>query len=176
MHLRRDGVEWHTDFGDGLREEEERIRNGWEHLWHYKTRQFTYEKLKRYFDTFEEASIRIYLYEEWKSDNLAVLEDLFEFLEVDAEFRPSVLIRANVGGVPKIEALHRLATTDGPVKRLARTLVPDHLRRPLRRQVVEFNLQRPKLSPAIRDQLKRVYREDVLRLQDLIKRDLSRWL
>ena len=38
------------------------------------------------------------------------------------------------------------------------------------------NLVKPGLDPEIRRQLIDFYREDILRLQDLIGRDLSAWL
>ena len=35
---------------------------------------------------------------------------------------------------------------------------------------------KPTLSPEIRQELLVIYREDILKLQDLIDRDLSKWL
>jgi hypothetical protein len=42
--------------------------------------------------------------------------------------------------------------------------------------VYKYNLEKREMLPETRDQLKKIYHEDVLRLQDLIKRDLSQWL
>jgi hypothetical protein len=176
MHLRRDGVERYTDFADALVAEPDRIRNKFGPLWHYKTRQFTYEKLKRYYEKFPKDRIRVYLYDEWKDDNLAVLADIFAFLDVDPAFRPDVSVRENIGGVPKSELLHQLAVNRSPVKRMLRGLLPHAMRLRLRKRVIAMNLERPKLSPELRGQLKAEFRDDVLKVQDLINKDLSAWL
>jgi hypothetical protein len=40
----------------------------------------------------------------------------------------------------------------------------------------QSNLEKPQLSPAVRTELVKTYKDDVLRLQDLLDRDLSHWL
>jgi hypothetical protein len=52
LHLVRDGREEFTDFGTALQHEDERIRAGWEHIWHYKNMGAYYEQVKRYYDLF----------------------------------------------------------------------------------------------------------------------------
>jgi hypothetical protein len=176
MHLRRDGVERYTDFAAALNAEPDRIRNRFGPLWHYKTRQFTYQKLQRFYDHFPKERIRVHLYDDWCADNHTVLADIFSFLGVDAAFRPDVSVRENVGGVPRSELLHQLAVYRGPLKRAVASLIPHAARRRLRKHLISMNLERPTLSPALRDELKAVFREDVLKVQDLIDKDLSRWL
>jgi hypothetical protein len=48
--------------------------------------------------------------------------------------------------------------------------------RQLNRRLVARHVGSPPMSDEVRDRLRAVFREDVLRLQDLIGRDLSRWL
>jgi hypothetical protein len=38
------------------------------------------------------------------------------------------------------------------------------------------NLTKPQMSPMLRSQLTEVYRQDILKLQDSIGKDFSRWL
>jgi hypothetical protein len=42
--------------------------------------------------------------------------------------------------------------------------------------ITEKNLEKPKIEPELRQQLTEEYSEDILKLQDLINRDLSSWL
>jgi hypothetical protein len=39
-----------------------------------------------------------------------------------------------------------------------------------------INLEKPQMKPETREYLKGLFREDILKLQDIIKRDLSHWL
>ena len=41
--------------------------------------------------------------------------------------------------------------------------------------VYKYNLEKKELNPDTREELKKIYREDILKLQDLIKRDLTGW-
>ena len=50
------------------------------------------------------------------------------------------------------------------------------MRRRLGSALGKWNLNRPQLSPEHRRELIALYREDILKLQDLIQRDLSAWL
>jgi hypothetical protein len=62
------------------------------------------------------------------------------------------------------------------VKEVVKTLLPMNLRKSISEKLKQQNLGKPKLSPKLRKQLTEDYREDILKLQDLIGRDLSKWL
>jgi hypothetical protein len=175
LHARWLGFEPITDFARALQEEETRIQNGWGGLWRYKTKGFYYSQLKRYFDTFERRQIRVYLYEDFRADPSGILQDIFVFLNVDTSFVPDTTTATNVSGVPKSRVLHSMviALRRPTLKRW----IPDRLIRELREPIRNLILAKPpRLSPEVRSQLIELYREDILRLQDLIGRDLSRWL
>jgi Sulfotransferase family len=138
LHLVGDQREPIGCFEEALRREEERIRAGWEHLWHYQRMGCYYTQLRRYYARFDAAQIRVYLYEEFAARPAALLHDLFHFLEIDPTFRPDVSERHN-----------------------ARLIPPD---------------RKPPFPPELRARLCASYREEILRLQDLIQRDLSLWL
>jgi hypothetical protein len=46
----------------------------------------------------------------------------------------------------------------------------------LRAGLDTINLEKPQMKPETREYLKNLYREDILKLQTLINRDLSHWL
>jgi sulfotransferase family protein len=139
LHLVRDNREPYREFRDGLAAEEERIRAGWEHIWHYKRMGLYHEQLRRYYDAFPAERIRVFLYKDLRREPRRTLEEIFRFLEVDPDFVPDTRERYNV-------------TTDLPPEK------------------------RPALRPEVRAELRAYFREDTLRLQDLIGRDLSHWL
>ena len=138
LHLVRDGRETVLDFGEALRLEDERIRDGWEHIWHYRRMGYYFAQLNRYYQLFDPSRIKVYLYHDFKSDPLAVLRDLFRFLGVDESFTPDVSTQHNDA-----------------------RLVPE---------------LRPPLLPGVRLELQAEFREDILKLERLLDRDLSRWL
>lgn len=170
------GVEPITDFARALQEEEARKQNGWAGgWWRYKTKGFYYRQLKRYFDTFGRRQLRVYLYEDFRADPVSILQEIFEFLNVDTTFIPDTTIKTNVSGVPKSRFLHSMvaASRRPAIKRL----IPHHLIRGLREPMRNLTLAKPpQLSQELRSQLNAAYEEDILGLEKLIGRDLSRWL
>ncbi|MBI4707803.1 MAG: sulfotransferase [Candidatus Omnitrophica bacterium] len=176
MHLRRDGREPYADFSHALQEEENRVRQKWSFLFHYKTRQFTYRKLKRYFDTFDKERIKVYLYDDWKNDNSSILKDIFCFLDVDENFSPDISIKHNAGALPKKEGFHNFFAKQNYFKNLFKPLMPLRLRRRIKNRLMNMNFERQPLSPDIRKELIEVYHEDILKVQELIQKDISHWL
>jgi hypothetical protein len=176
LHLVRDGQET-LEFGAALAAEAERIQENWPPLWHYRQRGYYAAQLKPYFERFRPEQIRIYLYEDLVADAEAIATDCFEFLGVDSSFKPNVSERMNISGVPKYRWLSRLLSQDNPIKTGLKAILPKTLRKNLYRQAKRQNLgEKTTLSPELRQQLVAEYRDDILALQDVISRDLSRWL
>jgi Sulfotransferase family len=173
----RDGREPLDDFSQALRAEEERIRDNWAFGWHYKRMGFYHAQLERYFDAFGREQIKVYLYEDLKTDPVGVLGETFRFLGVDDAFVPDISLKHNVSGIPKSQALHAFIRQSHPIKSVFKPFVPEGLRLRLKTSLRNRNLrQPPPLSPEARKELAEAYREDILKLQGLIRRDLSTWL
>lgn len=176
LHMARSGLEPSADFTEALRQEETRINSRWMPFWHYWQRGFYYRQLRRYFDRFDQHQIKVYLYEEFAADPGCVLQDFFEFLGVDGTFASDVSKKHNQSGVPRNRAVHSLLTTPSPIKTALRAVIPSGRLRRAARRIRDQNLVKIPLSPEERTQLVDTYREDILKLQDLIRRDLSKWL
>jgi hypothetical protein len=178
LHMVRDGREPLSDFEQALRAEKTRIRDNWGPIWHYRQKGFYYGQLKRYFEAFGRDQVKVYLYEEdLKGDPLGMLQDIFRYLGVDDAFVPDMSLRHNISGIPKSKALHGFLRRPHPVKSAAKPFVPEVVRVRLVTILRNRNLSRPpRLSPEVRGWLVGEYREDILRLEELIQRDLSGWL
>lgn len=176
----RDGREPHDDFVCALREEEVRIRDYWWPDFHYVQIGLYHAQLKRYFDLFERGQIKIYLYEDLKSDPHAVLQDIFRFLEVDQGFDPKATIRYNASGIPKNKTFHLLLQKLRRVRPVVERLAPKSEYQRLLRigsKLHNQNLSKAQLSSEVRKEVvNRYFRKDILQLQHLIQRDLSTWL
>jgi len=105
-----------------------------------------------------------------------VLLDIFRFLEIDDDFMPDTTRRYNVGGLPRSRTWHTFLHQPHPLKDLVRPMFPKPLADRLWLGLRDINLVRDSLDPGLRAELTEKHRADVLRLQDLLQCDLSRWL
>lgn len=136
-----------------------------------------YENLSNYFELFDRRQIRIYLFEDLLHDATRLLSSIFEFLDVPEDFIPDVSVRHNVSGVSKTRILQPLLGKSRVTKAIRRFL-PTALREPaeaLQNKWRDRQLVKPPMSSEIRSRLRERFRSDILRLQDLIQRDLSAW-
>lgn len=172
LHLIRDGREPVTDFSQALENETRRINENWEWFWHYIQVGYYGEQIKNYTQLFSPEQIKIYLYEDLKSDPLSLFQDIFSFLEVDPSFQPDLTIRPNKSGMPKNKLLHKILTQPNPLKAALKPLIPAAIRQKIQHQ----NLAKPNLLPDAKQQLISLYQADILHCQNLINRDLSSWL
>lgn len=178
LHLVRDGRETRP-FEEALRMESEREAMNWSRFWLLRQTGFYYEQLRRYFALFDPAQIRVFLYDDLRDDALAVAAEGYRFLGVDDAFVPNRVGRQNASGAPKHKLLHELIfKRDSPAKRALRPLrpmLPTRLRQTIT-AVERQSFTRLEMPTASRTALTDAYRDDILRLQDLIERDLTHWL
>jgi hypothetical protein len=141
---------------------------------------FYHAHLRRYFDRFDPAQIRVYLHEDLRDDARGLSQDLYGFLGVNSAFEPDVTTIHNVSGIPRRRLWRALLAVLHSVRGALAPRLPAALRR--RGGVYWDGLQRwglvapPPLEPEVRAELLAMYRDDILRLQELIGRDLSAWL
>ena len=139
---------------------------------------FYYQHLKRYLDHFPREQMHIILFDDLNRDPAGVTKATFRFLGIDDGFTPDTSIKLNKTGSPKNRLLHHLLHSRNPIRQTIKTLLPDRISSPLYHRIRNANL-RPtpsQLTPEIRAHLIDIFREDILKLQDLIERDLSEWL
>ena len=179
LHLVREDRETTDDFLEALEKEQWRIQNNWWPDFFYMQNGFYYSQLARYYDLFDRSQIKVYLYEDLSADPLKTLQDIFSFLDVDVDFEPDTSLKPNVSGVPKSRNLHLFLNGLRRARPLAEAVLPEAATRRILKgahSIKNKNLAKPKLSAPARQQLVEVFREDVLSLQSLIGRDLSKWL
>jgi len=176
VYFVRDRREPLTDFREALEQCEPRRQSGWEWAWQYVEVGFYGRQLSRYWEMFDARQIRVYLYRDFCHRPDEILRDIYRFLDVDETFAPDVSTRHNVSTLPRSRRLAALCTNPHPAKSLLKQALPERLRQRLKATVTKYNSVRPQLSDEMREYLIEIYREDVLKLQDLIDRDLSHWL
>lgn len=136
---------------------------------------FYYDRMKRYFDAFPKEQIRTYLFDDFKKDPKAVVQDLYGFVGVDAAFTPDTAVRHNPANVPKSAVLNRVFYHPRAI-RTAKVVLPERLQTMAKRLRQRTQRPAPTLPPDLRTRLLELYRDDILKLETLLDRDLSVWL
>ncbi len=170
----------YLSFEDALQQEEQRMKDGWEGHWLYKQAGLYYQQVKAYLEQFNH--VKIYLFDDLHHDSLSLVQDLYDFLEVDSTFAPDTHFTYNVSGAPKIAFLNKMFAKNSRsrAQRLiagtGKFLLTEEGWAKLRETVRAKLLVKPTMKPETRQYLESVYAEDILKLHTLLNRDLSHWL
>jgi len=174
---RRRGCEPEADFRRAIQKEDERAERGWGWDWSYIGAGLYFEQLQRYYHTFSEKQIKIFLYRELKENIDIFFRDFFAFLEIDDSFRPVTTQRHRTAFIPRSYTLQALLRNTGPLMSLAKRLLPEQVPRQLREKVIALNADQPVplLEEAKYELFERYFAEDCNKLESLIGHDLTTW-
>jgi hypothetical protein len=166
------------DFLEAAKEEFKRVESGWGPLCWYVHRGFYHRQLMPYYDAFGAENIRVYLSGDLKRDPVGTMQDMFRFLGVDDTFVPDTATDYNAGTMPKSFAVHHFLMKENAVRSALAKVLPRTVKDSAVKTIKRMNSGQKKSgpSPEARSFLIDVYREDILKLQDLIQRDLTAWL
>lgn len=180
MHVVRDQRETSQNFEEALHKEEERKQANWDPIWHFTNVGFYYEQLSRYYNLFPKDQIKVYLYEELAENPLVLLNDIYFYLSVDPNFTVDTSVRFNVSGEQKSKLIYsisqRLFNSPNPIRWFSRRFIPEQFRWMVTNRVREINLVKQQIPKQQRYHLMDLYKEDIIRLEALIQKDLSHWL
>ncbi|MDX1541685.1 MAG: hypothetical protein R3349_09810, partial [Geminicoccaceae bacterium] len=133
-------------------------------------------QLTTYLEHFSPQQIRIYLYDDLRNDPEGLLADLFAFLEVDDRFQPDRSRSFNQSGQIRNPVLRFVWTETHSLQKVVRPLLSKATRQRISRFFIALEKDPLSFPAETRARLTGLYREDILRLQDLIGRDLGAWL
>jgi hypothetical protein len=168
----------HT-FEEAIRDEARRVEMKVQFMGLYVRVGFYFEAVKHFLSSF--SNHKVYILEDLKQRGPEMVSEIFEFIGVDSSFAPDLETTYNPSGIPRSRLLQKFVFRDdgvkgAPVQRAMRMVMgrdrADRLFHTLRVK----NLKRVPMNPETRRELAEVYRDDVLKLQDLLGRDLSHWL
>lgn len=168
-----------TDFVRVLQQEEADNIWGYARFYIHQSDYFTY--LSRYYQQFDPQQIKVYLYEDFQANPMAILQDIFQWLSVDRAFLPNISLKYNTSGIAKNKNLDFFLSRSNPLKPLLKKVLPPLIVS----QLAEFQnrlqnrnlVDAPNLSSQDRRFLIETYfRSEILNLESLLQRDLSSWL
>ena len=177
-YLVQDGWE-NLPFADALNKEDQRKRSGYGWIWRYQEVGLYAGQVRAFQEHF--SRVHVILYDELKSNAIKMIKSVYSFLDVNPDFIPDMRHRHNVSGVPRWSLLNNLFVKPKRLHKAARTIggaiLGAHRWVRLRDSLRSIILQKPGvINPDIEQQLRRFYRDDILKLQGYIGRDLSSWI
>lgn len=131
--------------------------------------------LTRYYEIFPHNNIKVLLFDDLQKHPKELMAELMEFIGFP-DFPFDLGMKFNISGKIKFNWIYqkiRGSTFAATVRKLLPVKVYQSLRVLYERII--FQKSDP-ISPKSRKEMQNIYREDVLKLQSLIQRDLSEWL
>jgi hypothetical protein len=132
-----------------------------------------YSQAKRYFDNFQKENIKVYILEEFTDDFSLLLKDIFYFLNVDDGFRPEKIMKCNTKIAPKFKRLNFILARTG-IKRHISTFTPQTVKE-FFKSLYYSQINIPVLTSEEKGILRDLFRDDIMKLSELLKKDLSYW-
>lgn len=173
MHFKRDNREKFS-FEEGMKMEKERLSENWIWAWQYKNSGLYYSQVKAYFQNFQ--NLKVVVFEDLKNDTHKILKDLCSFFEIDQDFDFDIKYKYNVSGDPKNKILFKLETSRGLINFVKKVVPPQMVKYVRNNLTGEKQMKKIEMKEETRKKLQVFFKEDILRLQDLIQQDLSHWL
>ena len=142
---------------------------------------FYYDHMVRYFQYFPQKNIFVTLFDDFKKDRSAFIQNLYAFLEIDDSFVPeSMHVKMNPARRPRFRIINRMAFHMGWFFRklnclslIAVAKKSNFAKNILFRQ--EYGDDYPEITPDVRKRLQDVFQNQIENLANLIERDLSVW-
>lgn len=136
------------------------------------------QQLKRIYDFFPPAQVKIILFEEFKKEPLSVCVNLFTRLNLSG-FTPEIKIRNQTKGGSRFQFLASVLYTPSPViKVIVKTCFPFLIRTGIRKQLERFNRieQTQATFPVhLRQLLEDHYRSEMIEFENLIGHRIEVW-
>lgn len=178
-HMRRYFRE-KLSFEKALAMEEKRLNKNYEFLWGYKKGSLYYEAVKHYIDIFGKDNVFIILFDDIKNDFECVLKQTCKFLEIDDYTFYGIEKVHNKSDIPKKNIktflYYYLFVKPGLLHRIVKKYMPLRIKRAIKNNCYTKQIEVYQIKERTRKYLLSYFKEDILKLEALIDRDLSSWL
>jgi len=161
------------DFQTCLDLEDQRIADGWSHMWQFATLSSYPDQIRPFVEHYDDRLL-VLLQEDFEADSDSVLARVFDHLGVDPNIRIDTDREVNRGGVPKSVMVSKAVNSlrsNPTIKSTVKRVVPQRTRERLRTAM----LRRPTVPAATRSRLVERFRPEIIELEQILHRDLSTW-
>ena len=172
MMKRRDLKE-NLTFSEAITEESNRMKKNFHFDYFYASRGLYFEQVKDYLDNF--SSVKIVFFEDFNNDSNKVLNEITEFLELP-KFNYKKISNKNISGLPKSKTLTKFLNNSPVLFNQLKKIMPKKLGINILNYIKNKNLRKGEvLKKEDSEALKYFYRSDIIKLEKLLKKDLSNW-
>lgn len=172
-NLLRDSRE-KLSFSQGLDAEEHRIAENWDWMWHYRNGGLYAEALEHYKKEF--TNVKVVFFEDLELKPHEMLNELFVFLGVNLNSSIDVATRYSHSGKPKSKIVSLLTSRKNPIVFFIREMALKLIPRDYLEKIASIMFKKDPIDSKVHLELKSFFREDILKLQTLVNRDLKNWL
>lgn len=176
-HFRRMKQEPLT-FKDAIEKESHRIELGWDFMWHYTSMGFYAKQVQAFKENF--AQVKIFLTDDLDANPQQLMKDIFKFIGIDDNFIPDTGFRYNISGT-RPDRLRFGSFFNGPFSRkviypVLKKIIPEKERRQAKHhlRMPSENIENL-IDTSLKKQLTDMYSDDIILLEKIIDRDLSKW-
>ena len=128
-----------------------------------------FEAVKRYYDIFGENQVKILIFEEFIKNTKNIVKDVLDFLGIDADPPDSVDLVHNYPTKPKGK-LSSAILTNKMIRNVGRKALSESTAEYIVRVLLGKKVTKPKISKEDGLFLKNLFKEDIQKLQKLVKR------
>ncbi len=151
-----------------------------------------YKHLKRYLNFFEKRQIKVIMYERLKNKNIETVQNIYNYLGVDASYIPSSSNKRPKSSVYDLSRLKRIRSANMSINKYYRC--GTRMKRiPLNKNIISYlkyaflkginyidmltkkRDKKPELKKSLKEKVKDEYQEDIYSLEDLLKTSLDHW-
>ncbi len=176
-YLVRENAEQNS-FEQGLTIEEVRLKQNYLMLYYYKHVGLYFEQVQAYLKIF--TNVKVILFDDFNISSEKIVSEVQLFLNVDTNYTPSNINYVyNKSGAPKNQLINKFITRPNSIKKIVKFFIPKIYRQKIKKKIKKIkttNLVKPQMNPETRKELTSFFKEDILKLQKLLNRDLSHWI
>ena len=130
-----------------------------------------YSQVKRYLDWFGPNQVKVLIFEEFINNPNNAIKEILEFLQVNCDL-PEIFGKIhNPYSVPRTRFSKKIVTSN-TLSKIANQILPKSVKSKLRDEVIMKIEKKPEISKDEMLVLEKYYRDDVLKLENILKRKL----
>lgn len=126
-----------------------------------------YEQVKRYVDAFGRDNVKIVVFEEFVKDPRQTVQQIIDFLGVDAEAPEAVDLPHNILAEPRNRVALALLQSHA-MRRLGRRLIGQRLGDVIIKKILGKKIPKPEMDEGDRRRLYRIYESDMKKLESFL--------
>ena len=150
---------------------------GYEFGWHYRKVGLYFTQVKNYIDVFGKDNTMILFFDDVERDTRQAIENVCLFLKIDFSLIQNIeLVKHNTSGKSKSRILNKLLFNHLGVKNLMKKFFSLQKLANIKALINSLNIDKDFVKDeGIINQLKEYYKEDIIELEKLLDKDLSKW-